>query len=69
MPVCDLPHGLTQGVDDGGGSAAAEALDGEIVGLVGVLHGTPKPDDDPVAGKMCAGALTDGAGLGEGEGR
>ena len=52
VPVCDLPDGLGEGVDDDGGSAAAEALDGEVGGLVGVFGGVPEADDDAVVGKV-----------------
>ena len=69
MPVCDLPDGLSEGVDDDRGSAVAEALDGEIVGLIWIFSWIPKPDNDAVLGKVRADALTDGAGLGESEGR
>ena len=41
MPVCDLPDRLGQGVDNDGGSAVAEALDGVIVGAVVVFRGVP----------------------------
>ena len=69
MPLRDMPDGLSEGVDDDGGFAVAEALDGEVVGLVGVVGGVPKADDDAVVGKVRADTLADGAGLGEGEGR
>jgi len=52
MPVCDLPDRLGQGVDNDGGSAVAEALDGEVVGLVGVFGGVPKADDDAIVWKV-----------------
>ena len=69
MPVCDLPDRLGQGVDNDGGSAVAEALDGEVVGLVGVFGGVPKADDDAIVWKVRPDTLTDGAGLGEGKRR
>jgi hypothetical protein len=52
MPVCDLPDRLGQGVDDDCGSAVAEALDGEVVGLVGVFGRVPKADDDAIVWKV-----------------
>src|SRR5277367_3461315 len=52
MPVCDLPNRLAQGVDNDGGSAVAEALDGEVVGLIGVFGGVPKADDDAIVWKV-----------------
>ena len=41
----------------------------EVGGLVGVFDRVPEADDDAVVWKVDADALTDGAGLGEGEGR
>ena len=52
VPVCDLPNGLGQSVDYGRRTAAAEALDGEIVRLVGVFGGVPNADDDAVVRKV-----------------
>ena len=52
MPMCDLPDSLSQGVDDDGGSAVAEAFDGEVVGLLGTFNGVPEADDDAVVGKV-----------------
>jgi hypothetical protein len=52
MPMCDLPDRLGQGVDDDAGFAVAEALDGEVVGLVGVFSGVPKADDDAIVCKV-----------------
>jgi len=65
--VRDLLEGLGEGVDDDVGFAAAKALDGEL-GLVGVFSGVPEANDDAVVGQVRPNALTDGAGLGEGEG-
>ena len=36
-PDSDLPEGLSESADDDGGFAVAEALDGEVGGLVGVV--------------------------------
>ena len=69
MPLGDLLEGLGESVDDDGGFAAAEALDGVFGGLVGIFGGVPETDDDAVVGKVRADALADGAGLREGEGR
>jgi hypothetical protein len=66
--VGDLLQGLGQGADNDVGFAAAEAFDGELGGLVGVFGWVPEADDDAVVGEMRADALTDGSGLGEGEG-
>ncbi len=52
MPVCDLPDGLGQSVDDHGGSAVAEALDREVVGLIRIFDGVPQADHDAVVGKV-----------------
>lgn len=68
MPVIDLFEGLGEGVDDDGRSTVTEALDGEIGGLLGIVGCVPQTDDDAVVRKMRANALTDGPGLGEGEG-
>jgi hypothetical protein len=67
-PESDLPEGLGESVDDDGGLAVAEALDGEVGGLFGVVGGVPQADDDAIVGQMQADALADGAGLGEGKG-
>ena len=40
-PEGDLPDGLGESVDDDGGFSVAEALDGEVRGLVGVFGGVP----------------------------
>lgn len=64
--MCDLLEGLREGVDDDVGFAAAKALDGEV-GLVGFFGGVPEANDDAVVGQVCPNALTDGAGLREGE--
>jgi hypothetical protein len=50
--MCDLPDGLREGVDDDGGPAVAEALDGEVVVVLGIFSGVPKPNDDAVVGKV-----------------
>ena len=63
----DLLESLGEGVDDDVGFPAAKALDGEL-GLVGVFSGVPEANDDAVVGQVRPNALTDGAGLGEGEG-
>ena len=65
MPVIDLFEGLGEGVDDDSGSSVAEALDGEVGGLVGIVGGVPETDDDAIVGKVGADALADGPGLGE----
>jgi len=69
MPLRDLLEGLSESVDDYCGFAAAEALDGLLGGLVGIVGGVPEANDDAVVGQVCANALADGAGLREGEGR
>ena len=69
MPVIDLLEGLGEGVDDQSGSSIAEALDGEVGGLLRIVGSVPETDDDAVVGQVQADALADGAGLGEGEGR
>lgn len=68
VPLRDLVEGLGQGVDDYVGSAAAEALDGLLDGLVEVVGGVPEADDDAIVGQVGADALADGSGLREGEG-
>ena len=68
-PEGDLAEGLSESVDDDGGLAVAEALDGEIGSLFGVVGGVPQADDDAIVGQMQADALADGARLREGEGR
>jgi hypothetical protein len=67
-PDGDLPEGLSESADDDGGFAVAEALDGEVGSLVGVVGGVPEADHDAIVGQVQADALADGAGLGEGEG-
>jgi hypothetical protein len=52
MPLCDLPDRLGQGVDDDRGSPVADAVDGEVVDLVGLFHWVPKGDDDAVVRKV-----------------
>jgi hypothetical protein len=52
MPVCGLSDRLGEGVDNDGGSTVAEALDGEVVGLVRVFGGVPKADDDAIVWKV-----------------
>ena len=52
MPLCDLPDGLSQGVDNDGGPAVAEPLGGKVVSLIGIFKGAPKANDDAVMGKM-----------------
>ena len=68
-PLSDLLKCLSESGDDESWSAVAEALDGEVGGLVGIFGGVPQADDDAVVGQVQADALADGAGLGEGEGR
>lgn len=67
-PECDLPEGLSESVYDDGGLAVAEALDGEVGGLFGVVGGVPQADHDAIVGQVQADALADGARLREGEG-
>ncbi len=69
MPLRDLLEGLGEGVDDDCGFAAAEALDGLLGGLVGIVGGVPETNDDAVVGQVCANTLADGASLRKGEGR
>ncbi len=69
MPLRDLLEGLGECVDDDGGFAAAEAFDGLLGGLVGIVGGVPEANDDAVFRQVRTNALADGAGLGEGEGR
>ena len=52
MPVCGLSDRLGEGVDNDGGSTVAEALDGEVVGLVRVFGGVPKADGDAIVWKV-----------------
>ena len=40
-PEGDLPEGLGESVDDDGGFAVAEALDGEVGSLLGIVGGVP----------------------------
>lgn len=68
-PVGDLLEGLGEGVDDDVGLAVAEAFDGQLGSLFGIFGSVPQANDDAVVGKVRTNALTDGAGLREGEGR
>jgi hypothetical protein len=73
LPLGDLLEGLGEGVDDYVGVAGTEALDGVLGGLVGglggIVDGVPEADADAIGREVGADALTDGAGLREGEGR
>lgn len=55
-------------MNDYGGFAAAEALDGLLGALLGIVGGVPKTNDDAVVGQVRADALADGSCLREGEG-
>lgn len=67
-PLGDLLKGLGERIDDGGGFAWAEALEGDVGGLVGFFGCVPEADDDAVVREVGADALADGSCLGEGEG-
>jgi len=63
MPLRDLLEGLGESVDDDSRFAAAEALNGLLGGLVGIVGGVPEANDDAVVGQVCANALADGSSL------